>query len=192
MENLSIENQVIVALRRISRAIDLYSRALMQGYGLTAPQLAALQAVGELQPVPVSGVARSIHLSLVTVTGIFNRLETRELVKRSRNGRDRRTVMVELTDGGAELLKAAPSLLQDRLRRELAKLEQWEQTQLLASLQHIASMMDAEEIEAAPVLAPGIVTALPEDVSRYLEEAVKPAEETPGQPQNPGVETEEV
>jgi DNA-binding MarR family transcriptional regulator len=164
----------------------------MQGFGLTAPQLAALQAVGELQPVPVSGVARSIHLSLATVTGIFNRLETRELVTRSRNGRDRRTVMVELTDGGAELLKAAPSLLQDRFRRELAKLEQWEQTQLLASLQRIASMMDAEEIEAAPVLTPGIVTALPEDVSRYLEEAVKPAEETSRQPQGPSVEADEV
>jgi DNA-binding MarR family transcriptional regulator len=162
----------------------------MQQHGLTAPQLAALQAVGELQPVSVSGVARSIHLSLGTVTGIFNRLETRELVKRSRNGRDRRTVMVELTDGGAELLKAAPSLLQDRFRRELAKLEQWEQTQLLASLQRIASMMDAEEIEAAPVLTPGIVTALPEDVSRYLEEAVKPAEETPSQSESP--EAEEV
>ena len=192
MENLSIENQTIVALRRISRAIELHSRSLMQQYGLTAPQLAALQAVGELQPVPVSGVARSIHLSLATVTGIFNRLETRELVKRSRNGRDRRTVMVELTNGGAELLKAAPSLLQDRFRRELAKLEQWKQTQLLASLQRIASMMGAEEIEAAPVLTPGIVTALPEDVSRYLEEAVKPTEETPNPPQSPGVGVEEV
>jgi DNA-binding MarR family transcriptional regulator len=187
MENLSIENQVIVALRRISRAIDLHSRTLMQMYGLTAPQLAALHAVGQLQPVPVSGVARSIHLSLATVTGIFNRLETRELVKRSRNGRDRRTVMVELTDRGAELLEAAPSLLQDRFRRELAKLEQWEQTLLLASLQRIASMMDAEEVEAASVLTPGIVAALPEDVSRYLEEAVKPAEETPSQCESPKV-----
>ena len=193
MENLSTENQVIVALRRISRAIDLHSRALVQQHGLTAPQLAALQAVGELQPVPVSGVARSIHLSLATVTGIFNRLEARELVKRSRDGRDRRSVMVELTDGGAELLKAAPSLLQDRFRRELAKLEQWEQTQLLASLQRIAAMMDAEDIEAAPVLSSGIVTALPEDVSRYLQEAVKPAEETPEHsPGSSGEQAEEV
>ena len=86
--------------------------------------------------------------------------------------------MVELTDGGAELLKSSPSLLQDNFRRELAKLEQWEQTQLLASLQRIAAMMDAEDIEAAPVLSTGIVTALPEEISRYLQEAVKPAEET--------------
>ena len=76
-ENLSIENQVIVALRRISRAIDLRSRVLVQQHGLTAPQLAALQAVGELQPVSVSAVARSIHLSMATVTGIFNLINDR-------------------------------------------------------------------------------------------------------------------
>ena len=179
MENLSIENQVIVALRRITRAIDLHSRSLMQQHGLTAPQLAALQVVSQHEPVSGSAVARRIHLSLPTVTGIFNRLETQKLVKRSRNGQDRRIVMVELTEGGAGLLKSAPSLLQDRFRGALAKLEKWEQTQLLASLQRIAAMMDAEEIEAAPVLTPGVVTALPEEVSRYLEEAVRPAEETP-------------
>ena len=177
-DNLSIENQVIVALRRISRAIDLHSRALVQQHGLTAPQPAALQAVGELQPVSVSAVARSIHLSMATVTGIFNRLEKRELVMRSRNGQDRRTVALELTEAGTKMLEAAPSLLQDRFRTELAKLEEWEQTQLLASLQRIAAMMDAEGIEAAPVLGPGVVTALPEDVSHYLEKAVTSAEET--------------
>ena len=179
-DNLSLENQVIVALRRISRAIDLHSRVLVQQHSLTAPQLAALQAVGELQPITVSAVARSVHLSMATVTGIFNRLEKRGLVIRSRNGQDRRTVALELTDAGAKLLDAAPSLLQDRFRAELAKLKQWEQTQLLASLQRIATMMDAESIDAAPILGPGIVTALPEDVARYLKKDVNPVEELAG------------
>lgn len=176
--NLSIENQVIVALRRITRAIDLHSRALVQQHGLTAPQLAALQAVGRLQPVSVSAVARSIHLSMATVTGIFDRLDKRDFVRRSRDGRDRRTVLLETTQRGAKLLESAPSLLQDRFRAELAKLAEWEQTQLLASLQRIAAMMHAEAIDAAPVLGSGVVSALAEDVSLYLEKAVKPAEET--------------
>ncbi len=179
MKELNVENQVIVALRRISRAIDLHSRALLQEHGLTAPQLAALQGVAELQPVSASGIARRVHLSPATLTGIFNRLEARQLVKRSRNGRDRRSVMLELTRGGSELLAAAPSLLQDRFRHELAKLAQWERTLLLASLQRIAAMMEAEQIEAVPVLSTGVVSALPEDMARYLEEAVRPGEETP-------------
>jgi len=176
---LTLEDQVIAALRRITRAIDLHSRLLLQKHGLTTPQLAALQATHRLQPINVGALARDIHLSQATVTGILGRLEKRGLVSRTRGDRDRRSVVVQLTDDGAELVKEAPSLLQDRFHRELTKLQEWEQTTILATLQRIASMMDAEEIEAAPVLVPGVVSAVEEDVSRYLKKAVVPTDESP-------------
>ena len=172
MSQLSIEDQVIVALRRITRAIDLHSRSLMQAIGLTAPQLAALQATAHLQPITIGALAKSIHLSQATLTGILTRLENRELVVRARSGSDRRTVVVELTDAGRAVLQTAPSLLQDRFRGELLRLQEWEQTQLLATLQRMASMMDAEDIDASPILAAGGVAAGPEEVSQFLNEAV--------------------
>lgn len=149
---LSLEDQVIVALRRITRAIDLHSKELMQKIGLTAPQLATLEAVGRLEPITVGALAKSIHLSQATLTGILNRLESRELVSRTRSGTDKRAVVVQLLPAGASVLQSAPSLLQSKFHRELLKLQQWEQTQMLSSLQRIASMMDAEEIDASPVL----------------------------------------
>ena len=173
---LGIEDQVIVALRRITRAIDLHSRDLMKQVGLTAPQLAALQAIGKLQPITVGALAKSIHLSQATLTGILTRLETRILVSRVRSVSDRRTVVVELTEEGRAVLEDTPSLLQDQFRRELLKLQEWEQTQMLATLQPIAGMMDAEEIDAAPVLAAGAATATSEDVSNFLDKAATPAE----------------
>ena len=145
MSYLSQEDQVIVALRRITRAIDLHSRGLLQAIGLTAPQLAALQAIERLQPITMGALARSIHLSQATLTGILTRMEKRQFITRTRSGSDRRTVVVELTDAGRAVLGSAPSLLQDRFRRELLKLEDWEQNQMLATLQRIASMMDADE-----------------------------------------------
>jgi len=166
---LGIEDQVIVALRRITRAIDLHSRDLMQQVGLTAPQLAALLAIGRLQPITVGELAKSIHLSQATLTGILTRLETRILVSRVRSVSDRRTVVVELTAEGRAVLEDTPSLLQDQFRRELLKLQEWEQTQMLATLQHIAAMMDAEEIDAAPVLATGAASATSENISQFLE-----------------------
>jgi len=176
---LPLEEQVIAALRRITRAIDLHSRLLLHKNGLTIPQLTALLAILRLQPITVGALARDIHLGAATVTGILGRLEKRGLVSRTRGDLDRRSVVVELTYKGAELVVEAPSLLHDRWRRELAKLQEWEQTMILATLQRIASMMDAEDIEAAPVLVPGVVSAIPEDVSRYLEKAVVPTDETP-------------
>jgi DNA-binding MarR family transcriptional regulator len=180
MDNsLSIEEQVIAALRRITRAIDLHSRLLLQRHGLTAPQLVALQTIQRLQPVSVGSLAREVHLSPATVTGITSRLEKRGLVVRTRGAYDRRSVVMELTASGTELVRSAPSLLQERFRTELGKLREWEQTMILSTLQRIASMMDAEKIEAAPVLVPGVAGAPVEDVSRFLEKAVLLSEELP-------------
>jgi hypothetical protein len=101
------------------------------------------------------------------------------LVSRVRSESDRRAVVVELTEQGQTILENAPSLLQDRFRRELLMLEEWEQTQMLATLQRIASMMDAEELDAAPVLAAGAATATPEEVSEFLDKAVAPNHDAP-------------
>ena len=97
---LPLEEQVIAALRRITRAIDLHSRLLLQKNGLTIPQLAALQGIQRLQPITVGALARDIHLGPATVTGILGRLENRGLVNRTRGDLDRRSVVIELTDDG--------------------------------------------------------------------------------------------
>jgi DNA-binding MarR family transcriptional regulator len=176
---LSLEQQVIAALRKITRAIDLHSRRLLKQCGLTSPQLAALQAVERLQPITVGALAQEIHLGQATLTGILRRLEDRGLVTRNRGDRDRRSVLVTLSSAGREILQKSPSPLQERFHRELSKLQEWEQTQILATLQRIASMMDAGDIEAAPLLLPGVASASAEDVSRYLERAVVPTDDAP-------------
>lgn len=156
---LSMENQIVAAIRRIMRAVDLHSRRLAEEHGLTGPQLATLQAASRLGEASTGVLARAVHLSGPTVTGILDRLAKRGLVDRARNGQDRRSVTVRLTSAGEDVLAVAPSLLQDRFRHELVKLEQWEQTMLLAMLQRIAAMMDAESLDASPLLVPGPVDA---------------------------------
>ena len=103
-------------------------------------------------PVSASALARTVHLSGATMTGILTRLEKRGYVDRSRGAADRRTVIVTVTEAGQGVLSRAPSLLQDRFRVALGRLEEWEQLMMLANLQRIASLMDAEELDAAPHL----------------------------------------
>ncbi len=155
---LSIEDQIVAAIRRIMRAVDLHSRHLAEEHGLTGPQLATLQAASRLGAASSTGaLARAVHLSGPTVTGILDRLAKQGLVERSRNGQDRRSVTITITPQGEEVMAAAPSLLQDRFRAELVRVEEWEQTMILAMLQRIAAMMDAESLDASPVLVPGLV-----------------------------------
>jgi DNA-binding MarR family transcriptional regulator len=145
-------DQVIVALRRIIRAIDLRSKRLMQEAGLTAPQIVVLKALTGSEPLTVGTVAESVELSQGTVTTILNRLETRGLVKRMRSLRDRRQVLVSLTPLGRDTVDAAPPLLQDHFITAFERLEDWEQDQIVSAFQRVASMMDAQDLRVPMVL----------------------------------------
>jgi DNA-binding MarR family transcriptional regulator len=163
-------DQILSALRRVIRAVDLHSRQLVQSHGLTGPQALVLKAVRH-ERLSAGTLAERVSLSQGTVTDILNRLEQRGLVTRLRSDTDRRRVMVELSPAGRDCLASSPPLLQDRFASRFEELEQWEQTQLLASLQRIAAMMDAGDIDAAPVLSSGSVRATPEAVENMVEPA---------------------
>ncbi len=143
---------VLITLRRIIRAIDMRSRHLMQQAGLTGPQLLVLQALARHKRMSAGDLAREVNLSQGTMTSILDRLEKRHLVLRLRSESDRRKVHVTLTADGEAQLAAAPTLLQERFIERFQQLKDWEQSQILASVQRLAEMMDAQDLDAAPVL----------------------------------------
>ncbi|BDX02053.1 MAG: MarR family winged helix-turn-helix transcriptional regulator [Marinomonas sp.] len=145
-------HDVLVHLRRIIRATDLQSKRVVKACGLTIPQIMVLRSIEELGDVTVRKISDSVSLSQATVTTILNRLEDRKLVERVRAQKDKRIVNARLTPEGRTILNTAPPLLHEKFVGEFESLEGWEQTQILASLQRIAMMMDAEHIDAAPML----------------------------------------
>ena len=151
-QTLTREQQIVAAVRKITRAVDLHSKRLVEVFGLTGPQLATLQEAGRLGPTSASTIARAVHLSQATVTGILTRLERRALITRSRSEADRREIVVSVTDKAEKVLDEAPSLLQDRFRHKLERLEEWERLLILSTLERIATLMGAEQIDAAPHL----------------------------------------
>lgn len=165
-----VEEMVVVALRRIIRVIDLRSRYLVTQYGLTGPQLVLLKELSARDGDSVSKLTQAVHLSQATVTGILDRLEKRELVRRQRSDEDRRRVQIWLTDAGRELLAEAPTLLQEEFIDQLASLDDWEQTQILSSLQRVVSMMEAKHIDATPILTTGPVGATTEGTKAFLDQ----------------------
>jgi len=144
--------QVLISLRRVIRATDLHSKQLVKTSGLTSPQLLLLQAIRDNGDVTIGELAKKISLSQATVTTILDRLEKRELVNRVRSTTDKRKVHAYLTEKSTEILKEAPVPLQEQFAKQFNDLEIWEQTMIISSLQRIAQMMDAEDIDASPVL----------------------------------------
>lgn len=160
-----LEDQIVASIRRIIRAIDLQSRRLQDRHKLTGPQLATLREAHKVGQPSISALARAVHLSQPTVSGIVTRLERRGLIVRKRSEGDRRSVVIEVTDEGLGVLDEAPSLLQERFRAELARLEDWERHWMLSALERIASMMDAEGIDAAPILETGPVASPSDEIA---------------------------
>jgi DNA-binding MarR family transcriptional regulator len=149
---LSLEDNILTALRRISQAIDIWSRELWLDFGLTAPQLATLLEILAGKNVTPVTLATALHLSQPTVTGILHRLEQRGLIKRERSRADRRSILAVVTGQGKSLAEKAPPLLRDQFRQELAKISRQERTDILAVLQRVAAMMSAPETADAPFL----------------------------------------
>ncbi len=154
-ENTSQEEKVLISLRQIIRATDLYSRQLSKQVGLTAPQLLILQAIERLGAVSLSKLSNEVSLSQATVTTILDRLETRGLVARHRSTQDKRVVHATLTGMGMRMLEQAPAPLQDLFSQRFAGLESWEQSMIVAALQRVAAMMNAQELDASPLLHVG-------------------------------------
>ncbi|OED42683.1 MarR family transcriptional regulator [Endozoicomonas sp. (ex Bugula neritina AB1)] len=145
-------DDVLVSLRQIMRATDLHSKKMIKECGLTIPQIMVLRAIATLGDVTVRRVSQDVSLSQATVTTILNRLEDRKLIARVRSAVDKRIVNARLTEEGRRVLVEAPPLLHEKFISRFESLEDWEKHQLLSVLQRVATMMDAEKIDAAPVL----------------------------------------
>ncbi|MFT4721730.1 MAG: DNA-binding MarR family transcriptional regulator [Candidatus Azotimanducaceae bacterium] len=150
-------DQVIASLRQLIRATELHSKQLLKTTGLTTPQLLILRAILERVDVTPGELAAAVSLSQATITNIVDRMEKHGLVTRQRGEADRRRVYVRLTDHARDVLAHSPMPLQEHFNERFQQLQDWEQSQLIASLQRIAQMMDAADISVAPLLTAGLI-----------------------------------
>jgi DNA-binding MarR family transcriptional regulator len=151
----SYDLRIIQSLRRIIRAIDIHSHKLAHLHKITGPQLGCLLAVKENGPLTSGNVAKKIYLSPSTVVGIIDRLEKKGLVVRSRDSKDRRQVYISITPRGEKLVADTPSLMQDVLVKAIAELPELEQVSIAMALEKLTELMEAQHIEAAPILETG-------------------------------------
>jgi DNA-binding MarR family transcriptional regulator len=167
-EHGNYEENILLSVRRIMRAIDMHSSYLARQYGLTSPQLICLKKLSSKEEMTPGRLAKEVHLSHATVTGIINRIEKKGLLQRTRSTQDGRSYLIRLTDSGLSMIKSSPSMLQDQFMHELSKLAEWEKTMILSSLQRITSILNVESIDAAPVMTTGPVEAPVETITELL------------------------
>lgn len=154
-----IAHDVLRSIRQIVRRISEHSKTLSREVGLTVPQLMCLKAVGELleaqEETTVAAVAARVGLSAPTVSRIVDRLVRAGLVDRERGVQDRRRVVLTLTSTGRLRFDALPIPLHEQFVSRFQQLPVDERQQLVTSLLRITQLMDASDLDAAPILSPG-------------------------------------
>lgn len=145
----------LIALRRILRATEMYGRQLARSSGLTAAQFRVLQVVAEKGRCTATEISQRMRVSQATVTSLVDKLVREGAVFREKSQTDRRQTNILLTEKGRKTISDAPDALQQRFVRKFEAMEDWEQSMLVASLERVAAMLDAEDIDAAPVLHSG-------------------------------------
>jgi DNA-binding MarR family transcriptional regulator len=88
-------------------------------------------------PLPMNRVAELVGSGLPTATGIVTRMEERGLVRREHDTRDRRVVLVSLTDEGLGELQTLHLARRERMAAAISHLSETEQAGLLTSLRSL-------------------------------------------------------
>jgi DNA-binding MarR family transcriptional regulator len=144
--------QALVLLRQIIRATEIQDKHISRSTGLTPPQLLTLLTLRRQAPLTTGALARELGLAQATVTSILDRLVRKGYVIRERGTEDRRKVWVGLSEAGQELLQGAPTMQQDLFVRQFEAMQGWEQSMVTAALERIACILDAQHLDAAPML----------------------------------------
>lgn len=153
----------LIALRRILRATDLFGREIKQAAGVTPAQFRALQIIAESGQATATVIAQRMRVSQATVTSLVDKLVREGMVLREKSTQDRRQTDIHMTRKGRQILADAPDPLQQRFVRKFSAMEDWEQAMLVASLERVAAMLDADDIDASPVLDTGDIKRLSEN-----------------------------
>ena len=140
----NVPMQITILLRQIVQQLSKHSKHIQESYRITIPQLLCLNNVYEHGPITIGALTRLLYLNNSTVTGIVDRLENHNLVRRTRISKDRRQIHVEITEDGLEFIKTAPNPIQEGFLERLESLGEEEVALLLWALEQLVDMLGTD------------------------------------------------
>ena len=144
--NLLLDNQLCFALYSATNAITRYYRFYLKELGITYSQYLVLIALWEGNCRNASDIGKMLKLDLPTITPILQKLDSMNLIKKSRSSKDERIINIELTKKGMDLEEQVAAI-QDKVacKTGLAKAEF---NTLKATLNDLTDAMEINEDDA--------------------------------------------
>jgi MarR family 2-MHQ and catechol resistance regulon transcriptional repressor len=137
---------VWLVLWRAAHAIEQNATQSVLGLGLGLSEFAALEVLLHKGPQPVNMIGKKVLLTSGSMTTAIDRLESRNLVRRTADPQDRRARIVQLTETGKRLIEDGIQRHAMDLEETLAVLRPGERTELIRLLKK-AGLWAAARIE---------------------------------------------
>jgi DNA-binding MarR family transcriptional regulator len=141
--------EVVNDLRRLFKAIQEHSKAILRATGLSGPQVWALTILEAESDLSLGELANRLFAHPSTVSGIVDRLEKRGAVRRAVDPSDGRGIRLSLTPLGRRLWKRSPPPFQVGLTRALQDLPAAQLRELRRGLDRVVKETSARRFASS-------------------------------------------
>ncbi len=126
-------------LTKAQHTVFQYLKTNLAQFDVTPVQYGILKCLWDEDGQTPKQIARTLSLDGSTITGILDRMENKNLVRRTPDPDDRRTLKVVITNQGLELRECIEEVIEEVNKRILEIFTLEEQEQLKKFLEQIAN-----------------------------------------------------
>lgn len=130
---------VLVAWRRLAHAVRLRERIAERESGLSGAQLFALRQLADQPGISLGELARLTATHASSISVVVTRLIEKGLVRRERDPKDRRRLLLQPTEAGFARLTRAPESADMLLLEALAENDEEDLRRLARQLETLAT-----------------------------------------------------
>jgi MarR family transcriptional regulator, organic hydroperoxide resistance regulator len=105
----------------INHGLNTTSRRMQNEFGITGQQRLVIRIIGAFPGLSAGELAAVLHIHPSTATGILQRLESRQLVRRRADPEDGRRLQLQLTPKGRRLTTPRVGTVEASVRRTLGR-----------------------------------------------------------------------
>lgn len=148
-ENEVLIKEIVGSIRKLVRAVYLDSQKMSRHFGLTGPQSVAMRLLLNTGSMSSADLSRRMYVTPSNITGIIDRLEKKDLVRRVSKQGDRRVALIVLTEKGKALSERLPDPIENKFINQLADLDQEHVRILAMAMKEILNRIDVNSIDEA-------------------------------------------
>lgn len=118
----STSRSLPIALLRARERVMAPIRTMLSDVDVTEQQWRVLRVLEEAGPMEPTRIAEEACLLLPSLTRILQKLQEKDLIRRERDGSDRRRQIISISDSGADLIKenlATSIALMEQVRSQM-------------------------------------------------------------------------